>query len=86
MQALQQFLPTISLSGESGFHQYNLAALGFGPSVLKKFGNRFPPGFSFITRATLTVHDQYATGAGTAARLELKITRRPSWVQPRAMS
>ena len=54
MQALQEFLPTISLSGDSGFHQYNLAALGFGPSVLKKFGNRFPPGFSFITRATLT--------------------------------
>src|SRR5438477_9258723 len=37
LQALQEFLPTISVSGESGFHQYNLAAQGFGPGVLAKF-------------------------------------------------
>jgi outer membrane protein TolC len=54
LQALQEFLPTISVAGDSGFHQYNLAAQGFGPGVLRKFGNRFPPGFSFITRATVT--------------------------------
>ena len=54
MEALQEFLPTVSASGDSGFHQYNLAAQGFGPGVLRKFGNRFPPGFSFITRATVT--------------------------------
>jgi len=58
LQALQEFLPTISLTGESGFHQYNLAALGFGPGTLAQFAQHLPggvpPGFSFITRATVT--------------------------------
>ena len=30
-QALQEFLPTINLSGGTGVFQHNLAALGFGP-------------------------------------------------------
>jgi outer membrane protein TolC len=54
-QALQEFLPTINLTGNSGFHQYNLAALGFGPGTLaEQFPEGPPPGFSFITRATVT--------------------------------
>jgi outer membrane protein TolC len=52
MQALQEFLPTVTLFGETGFHQYNLAALGFGPGLIERFG--LPPDFSFITRATVT--------------------------------
>ncbi len=58
LQALQEFLPTITVSGDTGFHQYNLAAQGFGPSVLAKFATHFPGGipggFSPITRATVT--------------------------------
>jgi outer membrane protein TolC len=57
MEALQEFLPTISLSGNSGFHQYNLAAQGFGPGLFSKFAKIFPgplPSFSLITRATVT--------------------------------
>lgn len=58
LQALQEFLPTITASADSGFHQYNLAAQGFGPSVIAKFASHFPggfpPGFSTLTRATVT--------------------------------
>jgi len=56
-QALQEFLPTITLTGDTGFYQHNLAALGFGPSVLAKLGSLFPgpvPKISLITRDTLT--------------------------------
>jgi outer membrane protein TolC len=58
-QALQEFLPTITLNGDTGYHQFNLAAQGFGPGVVSKFSKLFPPGngpvnFSLITRATLT--------------------------------
>lgn len=52
-QALQEFLPTITLNGDSGFYQHNLAALGFGPGILSKFGGKIP-NISFITRDTLT--------------------------------
>ena len=56
--ALQEFLPTINLSGGTGVFQHNLAALGFGPSVLKQFAGLFPgglpAGFSLITRDDLT--------------------------------
>ena len=54
MEALQEFLPTITLTGDTGFHQYNLAAQGFSPGLLSKFGKSPPPGLSFITRATQT--------------------------------
>jgi len=59
MQALQEFLPTISLYGVTGFHQYNLEAQGFTPSFLAELSKTFPgappPGsFKFITRATVT--------------------------------
>jgi outer membrane protein TolC len=55
--ALQQFLPTINLSGGTGVFQHNLAAQGFGPSTLKKFGSTFPgplPNFPLITKDDLT--------------------------------
>ena len=58
-QALQQFLPTITLTGDTGFYQHNLVAQGFSPALLDKFavlfpGGKLPPGFSTITRDTLT--------------------------------
>jgi outer membrane protein TolC len=57
-QALQQFLPTITLTGSTGFYQHDLAALGFGPGVVKKFAVLFPggklPPVSLITKDTLT--------------------------------
>jgi outer membrane protein TolC len=57
-QALQEFLPTLDLSGGTGVFQHNLAALGFGPGVLKQFEGLFPggppAGFSLITKDDLT--------------------------------
>jgi len=58
-EALQEFLPTLILSGSTGVYQHNLAALGFNPSVLSKFKSLFPngmapAGFSEITKDTLT--------------------------------
>ncbi|WP_197414031.1 TolC family protein [Terracidiphilus gabretensis] len=58
-QAVQQFLPTISLVGDAGYHMYNLAALGFGPGLVQKILPILPPGtniagLSFITRAEVT--------------------------------
>ena len=56
--ALQEFLPTIDLSGGTGVFQHNLAAQGFGPGVLKQFGSLFsgglPAGVSLITKDDLT--------------------------------
>lgn len=57
--ALQEFLPTITLTGDTGFYQHNLVALGFKPSLLGKFsaffpGGVLPSGFSTITHDTLT--------------------------------
>lgn len=58
MQALQEFLPTITLTGDSGFYQHNLVALGFSPSLFGKFSGLFPPGqmpnIPLITKDTLT--------------------------------
>jgi outer membrane protein TolC len=58
-EALQEFLPTISVSGGTGVHQVNLAALGFGPSFVSKIGSLFPGGLppggiNPITRADVT--------------------------------
>lgn len=58
-EALQEFLPTISVSGGTGVFQHNLAALGFGPGVIGKFGAFFPggivpAGLSEITKDDLT--------------------------------
>lgn len=58
LQALQQFLPTITLTGDTGFYQHNLAAQGFGPGLLSQFSSIFPggkiPKISLITKDTLT--------------------------------
>lgn len=56
--ALQEFLPTINLNGGTGVSQFNLAAQGFSPGVLKEFMGLFPgglpTGLSLITKADLT--------------------------------
>ena len=58
-EALQNFLPTITLTGSTGVYQHNLAALGFGPGVIAEFaplfpGGKIPAGLSEITRDDLT--------------------------------
>jgi outer membrane protein TolC len=57
-QALQEFLPTITLTGDTGYYEHNLAALGFGPGTVKKFAGMFPggqmPALSLITKNSLT--------------------------------
>ena len=58
-QALQNFLPTVTVGGDLGVHQTNLAALGFGPGVIGEFskmfpGGKIPAGMSYITRDDLT--------------------------------
>ncbi len=45
-QALQEFLPTITASGDMTYAQHDLVALGFSPSVVKKFATLFPGGGS----------------------------------------
>jgi outer membrane protein TolC len=50
-ETLQYFLPTISLTGDTGIHQQNLVALGFSPATAKGFGLT---NFSPITRDELT--------------------------------
>jgi outer membrane protein TolC len=58
MQALQEFLPTITLTGDTGFYQHDLAAQGFGPGLFSKFGGLFggggTPNIPLITHDTLT--------------------------------
>jgi len=58
LEALQAFLPSVSVTGGTSVHEYDLAALGFGPGFLKKLGGLFPPGafsdVSFITKADVT--------------------------------
>ena len=58
-EALQNFLPTVTVDGDLGVHQQNLAALGFGPGVISMFaplfpGGKIPAGLSYITRDDLT--------------------------------
>ena len=58
-EALQNFLPTITVTGANGFYQHNLAALGFGPDVIKMFaplfpGGKIPAGLAYITKDDLT--------------------------------
>ncbi|HEY6489335.1 MAG TPA: TolC family protein [Terracidiphilus sp.] len=56
-EALQEFLPTVTASGGTGFFQHNLVALGFGPSQASKFSGLFPAGsptLSEITKDDLT--------------------------------
>jgi outer membrane protein TolC len=58
-QALQQFLPTLTFSADTGFHQVDLVALGFNSSLIGKFaflfpGGKIPPGISLIKKYDLT--------------------------------
>lgn len=57
-QAIQEFLPTITLTGDTGVYQHNLAALGFGPGEVAKFAQLLHfssmSSFSEITRDDLT--------------------------------
>ncbi len=55
-EALQNFLPTVALTGDLGVHQQSLVALGFGPDAVKEFSKliTIPANFSFITRDDLT--------------------------------
>jgi outer membrane protein TolC len=58
-EATQEFLPTIWLTGDTGYYMHDLAALGFGPSTIAKFaplfpGGKMPAGLSNITRDDLT--------------------------------
>ena len=58
-EALQEFLPAIWLTGDTGYYMHDLAALGFGPSTIKEFsslfpGGKMPAGLTNITRDDLT--------------------------------
>ncbi len=58
-EALQEFLPTITLKGGTGIYQHNLAAQGFGPGTISKFtglfpGGKPPAGLSLVTKDDLT--------------------------------
>lgn len=58
-EALQLFLPTITLTGDTGYYMHDLAALGFSPKVIGEFSSFFPggkppAGLSLLTRDDLT--------------------------------
>lgn len=58
-EAIQLFLPTIKLTGDTGYYMHDLAALGFNPKVIGEFSTLFPggkppAGLSLITRDDLT--------------------------------
>ena len=57
-EAMQQFLPTITLTGSTGIFEHDLAALGFKPSLAAAFSPHVPGGgpanFPLITRDALT--------------------------------
>jgi outer membrane protein TolC len=56
--SLQPLLPTVTAQADTGAHQINLAALGFGPSLLKKAAVLFPnedfSGFSTVVKVNVT--------------------------------
>jgi outer membrane protein TolC len=57
-QALQEFLPTVTVSGDMKYQEVDLVALGFNPSVASKFTSLLGGGssikFAEITRTNLT--------------------------------
>jgi outer membrane protein TolC len=57
-EALQEFLPTITVSGGTGVFQHDLAAQGFGPGTIGKFASLLglgsAAGFNPITKDDLT--------------------------------
>jgi outer membrane protein TolC len=56
-EALQEFLPTITVSGGTGVLQHNLVALGFGPSEVSKFSGLFPQGVTPAGLSEITKND-----------------------------
>jgi outer membrane protein TolC len=97
LQALQEFLPTIRLTGDTGYYQHDLAALGFKGEI---FASLLPPGQTInlpdVTHDTLTegqIHyDQIlfsgpviagwkAAGAATRAAHFAKMTARGEVIQ-----
>lgn len=58
IEALQYLLPTVTVTGATGYHEFNLAAFGFGPGIVGKIGKLFPKlnfsDLSFITKADVT--------------------------------
>jgi len=60
LQLANILLPNLSLHGETGVHEYNLAAEGFHPSTVGEFAGHLPPGtslssFHLITKVDTTV-------------------------------
>lgn len=60
LELVNILLPNLSLHGETGFHEYNLEALGFHPSLLPAFLPLLPPGtspsaFHLITKVDTTI-------------------------------
>jgi len=58
-EALQEFLPTIKFTADTGFYQHDLVALGFSQSEVSKFtglfpGGKPPAGLTTITKDDLT--------------------------------
>jgi len=51
--AFQYFLPSITVTGGHGYHEYNLAAYGFGHGLVIPGGP--PEGFPLITKANVTL-------------------------------
>ncbi len=54
-EALQEFLPTITVGGGTGVYQHNLVEAGFGPSTLAEFGKLMGVDTSNIS--TITKND-----------------------------
>jgi len=60
LQLVTVLLPTITLHGETGVHQYNLEAEGFHPASLGEFAAHLPPGtstssFPLVTQVDTTI-------------------------------
>src|SRR5262249_57654772 len=57
-EALQLFLPTVTVQGSTGVFQHDLVALGFKPTVFSNAGSVFPggvaPSIPEITKNDLT--------------------------------
>jgi outer membrane protein TolC len=58
-QVLQEFLPTIGFTAETGYHEHDLVAQGFSTSEVSKFtalfpGGKVPAGLKLITKNDLT--------------------------------
>lgn len=55
--ALNLLLPTVDIVGSTAFHQYNLAAQGFRPSILPKFASLAPAGSAGGFPLIVKVHE-----------------------------